>query len=76
MFNVCIYLSLIATGKVRRECSSSKEEAIAGCKLIGGMVGFDQCEICESDGCNGATQYGPAALLICIPLVIVKILSI
>jgi len=32
------------------------------------------CETCSTDGCNGAAQYGPIALLVAIPAVIAKIL--
>lgn len=28
------------------------------------------CELCDSDGCNDATQYGPIALLFMIPIAI------
>jgi hypothetical protein len=32
------------------------------------------CETCSTDGCNGAAQYGPIALLVAIPAVLAKIL--
>lgn len=32
------------------------------------------CETCSTDGCNGATQYGPVALLVAIPVAVAKIL--
>lgn len=32
------------------------------------------CETCSTEGCNGAAQYGPIALLVAIPAVIAKIL--
>lgn len=32
------------------------------------------CETCDTDGCNGAAQYGPVALLVAIPVAITKIL--
>lgn len=31
------------------------------------------CETCTTDGCNGAAQYGPIALLIAIPMAVAKI---
>lgn len=34
------------------------------------------CETCLTDGCNGAAQYGPAALLIALTGAIAKILSV
>lgn len=37
----------------------------------------DICEICnERDGCNGAAEYRPIAMMIAIPIVIMKILAI
>lgn len=32
----------------------------------------DFCETCDTDGCNGATHYGPYAILIAIPIFIAK----
>ncbi|XP_055303862.1 uncharacterized protein LOC129569231 [Sitodiplosis mosellana] len=32
------------------------------------------CETCTTDGCNGAAQYGPVALLVAIPVAVAKIL--
>lgn len=32
-----------------------------------------QCVTCETDGCNEAAHYGPMALLIALPVAIVKI---
>lgn len=32
------------------------------------------CEYCEYDGCNGAIQYGPIALLVAAPVVALKFL--
>lgn len=34
------------------------------------------CETCDTDGCNGASQFGPVALLITVPVAIAKILSL
>lgn len=37
----------------------------------------DICEICnERDGCNGASEYRPIAMMIAIPIVVIKILSL
>lgn len=33
------------------------------------------CEYCDSDGCNGAAQYGPMAAIILIPAVLLKFSS-
>ncbi|XP_055683099.1 uncharacterized protein LOC129789974 [Lutzomyia longipalpis] len=33
------------------------------------------CETCSHDGCNGASQYGPVALLVAIPAVLAKVLA-
>lgn len=36
----------------------------------------DICEPCfDEDGCNGASEYGPLALLIVVPVTLMKILS-
>lgn len=32
------------------------------------------CETCNFDGCNGAAQYGPIAMLVIIPAVLAKLL--
>lgn len=32
-----------------------------------------KCFICQSDGCNGAAQYGPVVVLIALPVAIAKI---
>lgn len=32
------------------------------------------CEFCEYDGCNGAAQYGPVALLVALSVVSLKML--
>lgn len=34
----------------------------------------EYCETCATDGCNGAAQYGPVALLVVIPAAIAKLL--
>lgn len=61
----------IADGGVRRECST-KNVATLGCTL---EKGNNECDICETDLCNGSVQYGPVALIIAIPAIIAKILS-
>lgn len=32
-----------------------------------------ECSVCSSDGCNGAAQYSPAALLMVLPIALVSI---
>lgn len=32
------------------------------------------CEFCDTDGCNGASAYGPAALLIVLSAAVTKLL--
>lgn len=32
------------------------------------------CETCDTEGCNGAGQFGPIAVLVAIPAVVAKIL--
>lgn len=34
------------------------------------------CEMCDSDGCNSASQYGPVAMMIAIPVIIMRITSL
>lgn len=34
------------------------------------------CDKCDSDGCNGASEYGPVAMMIAIPVIIMKITSL
>ncbi|XP_063698504.1 uncharacterized protein LOC134829383 [Culicoides brevitarsis] len=34
------------------------------------------CETCTEDGCNGASQYGPTLLLLIIPAIIAKLLTL
>jgi len=34
----------------------------------------EYCQTCTTDGCNGASQYGPIAMLVGIPVVIAKML--
>jgi len=34
----------------------------------------EYCQTCTTDGCNGAAQYGPIAMLVAIPVVIAKML--
>jgi hypothetical protein len=34
----------------------------------------EYCQTCTTDGCNGASQYGPIAMLVAIPVVIAKML--
>lgn len=33
------------------------------------------CETCTTDGCNGAAQYGPIAMLIALPIAIAKLFA-
>lgn len=58
--------------RIGRVCSTSFLAAEVLCKE-NGAEGL--CEKCETDGCNGATQYGPIAILIVLPIAIVKFLS-
>lgn len=47
---------------------------------IKGKTGQDvkvSCEeTCKTDGCNGSSQYGPVAMMIAIPIIILKLLSL
>lgn len=33
------------------------------------------CETCTTDGCNGASQYGPAALMVLLTALVAKLLA-
>lgn len=61
-----------ATGLVLRSCANTPQEIQAACSIDARIA--DICEICYSDGCNGATRYGPAAIMIAIPMIIARVL--
>lgn len=69
-----LILSSVASGQLVRKCSGSQFEAKSICKF--GDLLADVCEFCDSDGCNGAAQYAPmAVMIISIPIAIVKLFS-
>lgn len=64
---------------VVRECELDEDTAKQNCKKIEdayrlkGLTNTEvDCLLCNSDGCNGAVQYGPIAVLIVLPAVIAK----
>lgn len=60
---------------VVRVCAKSDADATELCTNDTGKTDF-KCEICETDGCNSAVQYGPVALLVLIPMAIAKLLTV
>lgn len=59
---------------ITRLCAKTPEEATKFCTDSAGQKDF-KCNICETDGCNGAAQYGPVALLVLIPVAIAKMFT-
>lgn len=57
---------------ITRLCAKSEEHAKELCDNKSGKPEFS-CKICETDGCNGAIQYGPIALLVAIPVAVARI---
>lgn len=60
---------------ITRACGATHESATATCEARQ-KSGDDICEICDTDGCNAAENYGPTAILMTIPIAIAKIISI
>lgn len=62
---------------VTQSCVLSESSAEAECKGFGDLIHFIdnpkadiKCVTCDTDGCNGAAQDGPIALLIALPVAI------
>lgn len=55
---------------ITRQCAKSTGYNENFCK----GSAYDFCETCSSDGCNGAAQYGPIALMAAIPVAIAKLM--
>lgn len=85
-----IFFRISATGIVHRFCSNETIPNIANfvsvsCSYKHAFIvdnvdhtdyEADFCEPCfDEDGCNGASGYGPIALLIVVPVTLMKILS-
>lgn len=76
-FKISVNLNIFpATGFIARKCAENKAAAALLCQAGGHASAA--CEVCDSgDGCNGAAQYGPLAMMIAIPaIVIIKMLAI
>lgn len=58
---------------VLRQCKTSADSAKATCEAESKGSDSSICETCNTDECNGALQYGPVALMIAIPLAVIKI---
>lgn len=52
-----------------RKCAGSIAQAKLQCNV--GQSVADFCEHCDTDGCNGAAQYGPMAAIIAIPAIVI-----
>lgn len=79
-----LFLHLIeAVLATARACALNEDAAKQACKNLedglhenGLPTAKIDCLVCNSDGCNGAAQYGPIALLIALPVAIAKIFSL
>lgn len=63
---------------VKRGCAVNDQVVLAECNAVrpSGTADNDfKCDssTCDKDGCNGAAQYGPIALLTILPVAIAKI---
>lgn len=87
MKNYFLFFSLISgnTGVqwVQRKCVMDENVANALCQTskntahsYGHMNVEVKCVTCDTDGCNGATKYGPIAVLIVLPVAIAKIFKL
>lgn len=56
-------------GVITRQCSYKAYLETQFCKTA-------TCLDCNKDECNGAAQYGPAAIIVTIPIAIMKIFSL
>lgn len=69
-----------------RKCLPTSADVQKQCDKLVGLVGAvasiagqkleTSCVPCDSDGCNGASQYGPVAIMIAIPVIIMNIASL
>ena len=59
--------NILADDYVQRQCLDSEFILV----MQSGIA-----ESCDSDGCNGASQYGPIAMMIAIPVIVMKILML
>lgn len=55
---------------IERKCIQSELSTPLSCKK------GENCSVCNSDECNSAIQYGPAAVIVAIPITIMKIFSL
>lgn len=60
---------------ISRFCANSPAEAVQLCNRNDTGKRDFKCEICDTDGCNGAVQYGPVALLVLIPVAIAQLFA-
>lgn len=68
------FIIIVSTNRiptVARLCAYSAAETHQLCTNVTGKNVF-KCDSCETDGCNGAAQYGPVALFVVVPVAIAK----
>lgn len=64
---------------VRRQCVNDVAQASNFCNSVRDFDGDVNCKICDYDGCNGAISYSYkpiVVLIVALPMVLLKILSI
>lgn len=73
-FTVLILDPISRISIVLRGCVDYIDQFKKKCSTILAGSKIDFCEYCSTDRCNEASQFGPAALLVLIPLVIANVL--
>lgn len=73
IFVESINFQISASGE-RRQCANDLGKANSICSTARNS-GLD-CKICDYNGCNSASSYGPVAVLIALPIAVMKILSV
>lgn len=77
--NICFIFTITVNDKyvISRSCYWEHIDAHKNDCLSNNTPSYiktEFCETCQTDGCNGAAQYGPVALLVAIPVAVAKIL--
>lgn len=63
-------MNFLGGNVINRECANKAYLTTDACKKA------EVCIDCEKDECNGAPQYGSAAIIVAIPIAIMKIFSL
>lgn len=79
-FKICFFIFILVGGRevIRRACYyANPNESKDSCmhEQVSSSIQREFCEICDTDGCNGASQYGPAILFVIVSAAITKFLS-